>query len=48
MLEYVAQADSDVEMSVLYIPLVIVLTQDCDLAQDQRRKVFAGRFQRQS
>jgi len=38
MLEYVAQADSDVEMSVLYFPLVIVLTQDCDLAQDQRRR----------
>ena len=34
--EYVTERDGKIEVSRIVFPLVIVLTQDCDLAQDYR------------
>ena len=36
MLEYVTEAAGNVEISKILFPLVVVLTQDCDLEQDHR------------
>lgn len=38
MVEYVTQVGDNIEASSLEFPYVIVLTQDCDLAQDPRMK----------
>ena len=35
-IEYVSEKDGNIEISKILFPLVIVLTQDCDLAQDYK------------
>ena len=46
MIEYVVQREGNVEISKISFPLVVVLTQDCDLEQDH--KYHWGRSPRSS
>ncbi len=43
--EYIAEADGIIEVSKILFPLVIVLSQDCDLEQDYRFRMEPGKNQ---
>lgn len=43
LVEYVTEKNGVIEVSKIVYPLVVVLTQDCDLEQDARYKAAAGR-----